>query len=89
MWSGALDQELRSGDQCGDVVAHHALIVGVVALVQVADGQVPADDAGAVTGKVVAVTLEGAGTRTRTRGQRWQVMSMSQLHHLTQQFLTS
>lgn len=58
MWGRALHQQLCGGDQRGDLVAHHALVVCVVALVEVTDGEVAADDAGAVTGEVVAVTLQ-------------------------------
>lgn len=68
MRRGALDQQLRRGDQGGDVVAHHALVVGVVTLVQVTDGEVAANDAGAVPRQVVTVTLRGEGGEREVRG---------------------
>lgn len=61
VWRRALNQELRCSNQRGDLIAHHTLVVGVVTLVQVTDGKVAANDAGAVAWKVVAVALwEGA-----------------------------
>lgn len=53
----ALHQQLSRRDQGGDLIAHHALVEGVVGLAEVTDGQVASQGVGAVPGQVEAIAL--------------------------------
>lgn len=57
MWCCALHKQLSCCYQCCDFIANHALIVGVVTLAEVTDGQVAPDTICAVPWQVLAVTL--------------------------------
>lgn len=63
--SGRVDKKKERTDQCGDLVAQHALVTAVIFLLQSFDSQVPAMNQGSISWKLLIVRLIQKKNETR------------------------